>query len=242
MSTKIRDVGFLVLLLIVVVVLGFLPKPDKVFPSSTIEEPTTKERSFNSSKRKLLAMYAENRTTFYCGCTYDSNNRINLESCGYQPRRNVSRASRLEWEHIVPASYFGSNLVCWKEGGRQGCGRNSNAFSNFEGDMHNLVPEIGELNGDRSNKIHGNAGWLSRSQYGSCDFRINGDIAEPRDAVKGDVARIWLYMADKYNIQLTSSMRSTFETWNQIDPVDDRERWRNRRIQTIQGDANPYIK
>jgi len=31
--------------------------------------------------------------------------------------KNLKRASRIEWEHIVPAWFFGHNLDCWKRGG-----------------------------------------------------------------------------------------------------------------------------
>jgi deoxyribonuclease-1 len=221
-----------------------LPSPPNSTPKANptvIEEPVAKERNFGLAKRRLSQMYAEDRTTFYCSCKYDQNNKIDLASCGYEIRKNSARAQRLEWEHIVPASYFGNNLQCWREGGRKACSDHSNTFANFEGDMHNLVPEVGELNGDRSNKIHAISG-RPNSDYGRCDFRITKSVAEPHNGIKGDVARIWLYMSDKYKMYLTDEMRATFMQWSAQDPVDDKERWRNRRIKEIQGDSNPYIE
>lgn len=219
-----------------------LPPPKAQSPTITVsEDAVSKERNFNSAKRNLTKMYAENRVTFYCGCNYDQYNKIDLNSCGYKVRKNAARAQRLEWEHIVPAAYFGNNLTCWKVGGRKGCSEHSNLFANFEGDMHNLVPEVGELNGDRSAKIHAVSG-LSSSAYGRCDFRINGPVAEPHDKIKGDVARIWLYMSHKYGMYLSDEMRATFEKWSKDDPADDKERWRNRRIKEIQGDSNIFIE
>jgi endonuclease I len=49
-------------------------------------------------------------------------------------------------------------------------------------------------------------------------------------------------MSDKYKMYLTDEMRATFMQWSAQDPVDDKERWRNRRIKEIQGDSNPYIE
>ena len=230
-----------IVFLIVILVIGVHSLFGNESKPNEIKEPVQKERTFNHAKRQLSKMYSENRVTFYCGCTYSEHNEINLASCGYKIRRNDKRAKRLEWEHIVPASYYGNSLPCWKEGGRAICGRESNAFSNFEGDMHNLVPEVGELNGDRSNKIHGVV--LSNYHtYGSCNFKVGTIRAEPHDGIKGDVARIWLYMAHKYNIFLSTEMKETFEAWNKLDPVDEYERWRNRRIKEIQGDSNIFIE
>lgn len=209
-------------------------------PSPTTVEPVVKERTFASAKRSLNKIYSADRTTFYCGCKYDEQNKVDLASCGYKVRLNANRAQRVEWEHIVPASYFGVNMPCWKEGGRENCSKTSNAFSNFEGDMHNLVPEVGELNGDRGNKIHGTV-LTENFKYGSCNFKINSIRAEPHDGIKGDIARIWLYMSSKYSMFISSEMRSTFETWSKNDPVDDKERWRNNEIKKIQGDANPLV-
>ncbi|CAK9890123.1 hypothetical protein PS652_02956 [Pseudomonas fluorescens] len=47
----------------------------------------------------------------YCGCKWTwvgkSGGRIDPESCGYETRKQQSRAERTEWEHIVPAWTLG---------------------------------------------------------------------------------------------------------------------------------------
>lgn len=56
---------------------------------------------------------------FYCGCKIDWQGKkgvIDLESCGYKVRKNENRASRVEWEHVVPAWQFGHQRQCWQEG------------------------------------------------------------------------------------------------------------------------------
>ncbi len=62
---------------------------------------------------------------FYCGCNItrrgSTGGSIDLASCGYEPRGNATRAARLEWEHIVPASYIGRGRSCWTEGGTPMC-------------------------------------------------------------------------------------------------------------------------
>ena len=59
--------------------------------------------------------------------------------------------------------------------------------------------------------------------------------------MRGDAARIWLYMADTYKIKLTAAQRKMFEEWSAADPVDDRERLRDTRIEAAQGNRNPHI-
>ncbi|EGH19336.1 endonuclease I, partial [Pseudomonas savastanoi pv. glycinea str. race 4] len=36
--------------------------------------------------------------------------------CGYVPRKSAKRASRIEWEHIVPAWQIGHLRQCWQNG------------------------------------------------------------------------------------------------------------------------------
>jgi deoxyribonuclease I len=99
-----------------------------------------------------------------------------------------------------------------------------------------------ELNGDRSNykftMIPG-----EERKYGKCDFEVDfkSKTAEPMEAVRGDVARIYFYMADKYNLRLSKQQKRLLEAWNKADPVDDIERDRNARIKAIQGNGNPFV-
>jgi endonuclease I len=133
--------------------------------SPTASTPTVRVASFNQAKRALERIYADHRTTFYCGCRYDAARRIDLGSCGYTPKNaGSSRARRIEWEHVVAAEAFGQSFREWREGhpecldkrGKPFKGRNcarkmSTAFRRMEADMHNLYPVIGELNALRSN-------------------------------------------------------------------------------------------
>ncbi len=52
-------------------------------------------------------LYAKQSVEFYCGCRY-SGNQVDLRSCGYVPRKNPQRASRIEWEHV---KYAGCNML-----------------------------------------------------------------------------------------------------------------------------------
>lgn len=181
-------------------------------------------------------------TTFYCGCKYTPKGKsggiIDFESCGYKPRKSVERAKRLEWEHIVPAWYLGHHLACWKEGnercidknskkfkGRKCCSKVDTNFIKAEGDLMNLVPEVGELNGDRGALPYGVVPGEIR-KYGQCDFEADKKVAEPKENIRGDVARVWLYMMKKYNLVIADDIIKTLKKWETLDPIDKEENYR----------------
>ena len=206
---------------------------------------------FATAKRELPKIYKTlNKegfalTSFYCGCPLSLNNRnkfsVDLKACGYEVRKQAKRASRIEYEHIMPAWEFGNQLACWRDGGRKNCGKNSN-FERMEGDLHNLVPAIGEVNGDRSNFQYSQ--WNQKPyQYGQCEMIIDfkNKLANPPMRSRGQIASAYLYMADTYNIRLSNQQRRLYEVWNNQYAPDAFECRRNELITKIQGNANPYI-
>jgi deoxyribonuclease-1 len=190
--------------------------------------------SFSQAKKVTSQFYSDHQTTFYCGCDYhkvDGKLRTDLDSCGYTPRKNANRAGRVEWEHVVPAWWIGHQRQCWQDGGRKNCRKTDPFFRKAEADLYNLVPSIGEVNGDRSNYRFGMLEGEER-RYGTCDFEIDFKqrVAEPDPAIRGDIARIYFYMSDTYNIRLSKQQQRLLEIWGRQDPVDDWERERKRRI------------
>ncbi|MCY1537535.1 Nuclease NucM [compost metagenome] len=178
---------------------------------------------------------------FYCGCKFNGN-RVDLRSCGYLPRKNANRAARIEWEHIVPAWQIGHQRQCWQKGGRQNCAQNDTVYQRAEADLHNLVPGIGEINGDRSNFAYG---WLPQQprQYGACptvvDFKAR--VIMPRKEVRGMIARTYLYMSDRYRLRLSKKSRQLYTAWNKHYPVQTWERQRNQMLSCVMGWSNPYV-
>lgn len=170
---------------------------------------------------------------------------INRAGCGYQPRvavtqkgKDNTRARRIEWEHVMPAEKFGSHLPCWKKGGRDYCSKVSPEFRAMEGDMMNLVPAIGELNGDRSNYRYGVLDPIP-GQYGECRFQVDfdNDSAYVRKEIRGDIARIYFYMSQKYNIPLSKNESRMMAAWDRQDPIDEWEMEKKRRVQRFADEA-----
>lgn len=204
------------------------------------------KQNFNNAKTKLIELYKANsqQTTFYCGCEFtwiDKKGIVNFSTCGYEPRKNLNRASRIEWEHVMPAENFGRHLQCWHEGGRKACKKDI-SFNVMEGDMHNLQPVIGEVNGDRSNYRYSQFTQIY-NQYGLCKIAVDFKARkfQPRGEIKGTIARTYFYMSDKYHINLSDSEYKLMEAWNKMYPPKQWECERNKLIEKIQKNDNRFI-
>lgn len=213
--------------------------------------------TFRQAKKAISRIYTSNPSSFYCNCPYKKINgklRVDLNNCDYQIRKNARRAARIEWEHVVPAHHFGHTRQCWREKicskkngkkykGRRCCTKTDPTFRKMASDLHNLVPAIGEVNGDRSNFKYGMIEGEKRA-YGKCNIEIDfkSRITEPRPEVQGDIARIYFYMNKTYEMPISKKQRNLFDVWHKIDPVSDWEKIRNNHIKNIQGAGNPFIQ
>ena len=119
-----------------------------------------------------------------------------------------------------------------------------------ECDLHHLFPADSTANTRRGNVPFGIvAGGEIWSEGGSTlGEDASGDpVFEPRDAVKGDIARAVLYFATRYgdsipiDTQLDAQRLATFQTWHAADPPTRRDQQRSLRIAEEQGTANPFV-
>ncbi len=122
-------------------------------------------------------------------------------------------------------------------------------------DIHHLRPTDVSVNSRRGNLDFDNGG---NAFYEATDTYYDSDSWEPRDDVKGDVARMIFYMAVRYegdqgevDLEIVDQVGtrgpylgkiSTLKQWHQEDPVDSFERSRNQLIYSnYQGNRNPFI-
>lgn len=123
-------------------------------------------------------------------------------------------------------------------------------------DLHHLRPTDVTVNSSRGNLDFDNGGEPHDEATGSYH---DEDSWEPRDEVKGDVARMVFYMAVRYegedgfadlevNDQVDNGSApylgklSTLKEWNEADPPSDFEKRRNERIfKNWQGNRNPFV-
>ncbi|MFG2092486.1 endonuclease I family protein [Streptomyces sp. NPDC048612] len=123
-------------------------------------------------------------------------------------------------------------------------------------DIHHLRPEDVSVNSIRGNKDFDNGGSKVDEAPGSLS---DDDSFEPRDAVKGDVARMILYMAVRYDggdgfpdlepndkvdngTQPHIGRLSVLKKWSEQDAPDAFEKHRNQVIfDKFQHNRNPFI-
>ncbi|MFH8440946.1 endonuclease I family protein [Streptomyces sp. NPDC018026] len=123
-------------------------------------------------------------------------------------------------------------------------------------DIHHLRPSDVRVNSVRGNKDFDNGGSAVSEGGGSL---TDSDSFEPRDAVKGDVARMIFYMAVRYeggdgfadlevNGQVDNGSNpyigklSVLKEWNDEDPPDAFEERRNQVVyDDYQHNRNPFV-
>ncbi len=131
-------------------------------------------------------------------------------------------------------------------------------------DIHHLRPADESVNSSRSNLDFDDGG---EAHVEATDCNYDSDSWEPRDAVKGDVARMMFYMVVRYDpgyhsdnslydLELVDytgvdigdppgeplfGKLSTLIQWHIQDPVDAFEQNRNEVTYDYQGNRNPFI-
>ncbi|WP_330177269.1 endonuclease [Streptomyces sp. NBC_01498] len=166
----------------------------------------------------------------------------------------------------VKLLYSGLSRAKSKNGGNVGDWNREHVWAQSHGDfgtsqgpgtdLHHLRPEDVQVNGIRGNKDFDNGG---SSVSGAPGNLTDSDSFEPRDAVKGDVARMILYMAVRYegndsfaNLEPNDRVNngssplmgrlSVLKAWSDEDPPDSFEQRRNDAIYNqFQHNRNPFV-
>ena len=121
-------------------------------------------------------------------------------------------------------------------------------------DAHNLWPTDASINSSRGSKDFDNGG---TPHHEAPNTFSDGDSWEPRDAVKGEVARTLFYMALRYEgegnepdlvlVDRTDTTGThtgklcTLIDWHEQDKVSEAELQRNEVIHRVQGNRNPFV-
>jgi len=190
----------------------------------------------------LMGVYVRHgEPEWYCSCaipedTGRGGKALDLNTCDLGYFEEQSQGSTLSWEHVVPQS--------WLDEARTSESQKDLA----KGDPYNLVPAAMPLNRQRWNnpfwEIEGehNVWTTSGGTFeGDCDFelvKIEGVTwIEPPNQYKGDLARITLYMHERYGFRpvkgpSTQAYLELMRWWAEIDPMSDEEQ---QRLEAIQG-------
>lgn len=179
------------------------------------------------------------------------NNKVTCVYSGYQESKPYSETSTstdvgiINCEHTVPQSWFDEAV-------------------RMRSDIHHLFPTHTTWNSDRGSdpfaEIPDNqtTKWIRGASSQSSIPTSNIDEYsedtntqfEPREDHKGNVARAIFYFYTMHagerfdpgkGILSAVADPITLYQWHLQDPVDERERERNNRIEVAQGNRNPYI-
>ncbi|MCK0164253.1 endonuclease [Marinobacter sp. S6332] len=136
--------------------------------------------------------------------------------------------------YIYPLADIRNALSC---GTTRQC-EQDNRYRQIASDLHNMIPVGNRTELRRRNTRYDNIG--TSIEKNDCGIRESGLFFEPPPKVKGDVARSMGYMVGTYGLPWLGPAQ-VFQGWNQVDPPDDRELSRHKRIAEIQGNENPFI-
>ena len=201
------------------------------------------EKSSTEIKNALstLMKNTHSYTSSYNDCHYkadrtdceNEDGRVSLIYTGYSA--TMSQWNGWNLEHVWPQSLGGGNT------------------SGGGADLHHIRPSDAVVNSTRGNKKYGNtnggtAKYGSNPASGYLGGYYNSTYFEPLDNVKGDVARIVLYVWVRWGSSWDAdSVTEVFQSvdvllaWMELDPVDTWELGRNEVVQDIQGNRNVFI-
>lgn len=203
---------------------------------NTLNDITVKSHTHEASYSEIWTILQESDA-------YDENNIECLYTGRLIPKsdRDGSSSSAVVWnrEHVWAKSH----------------GFNNQKYAAYA-DAHHLRASEKNINSARNNS------YFDEVSNGNSDIYGNtwtSDVFEPRDEVKGDVARMLFYMVTRYHdSELTLTLDntgtypsqdgngtlgklSTLVKWHYEDPVDEKEEKRNDVVAKYQGNRNPYI-
>ncbi|MDY0152247.1 MAG: endonuclease, partial [Candidatus Cloacimonas sp.] len=164
----------------------------------------------------------------------------------------------------VPKNFYGSGVTQWNREHTWSVSHGGFETNRPAGtDLHHLRPCDVTVNSAKSNRDFdlGGIPYVDASPYADYNAttgcNTDADSWEPRTVEKGDIARMLLYMATRYegtdtgyNLEMQDltptvgsyyGKLSTLLQWHYDDPPDSWERRRNDRIQERQGNRNPFI-
>lgn len=152
-------------------------------------------------------------------------------------------------EHVMPQSTFAGSYPMYS-------------------DLFSVIPADAYINQLRSNYPYAKVDASPNNIFSNTSKRgksatpgYTNLVYEPIDEFKGDIARILLYFAVRYEGKLGSFAYSAstnpldgseerayekwyitmLKEWNALDPVSDRERARNEAVYAIQKNRNPFV-
>ena len=251
---------FFTIVLIHISALGFTQIPTGYYNSATGTGYTLKTQLHNIIDNHSIASYSS---------LWNYYDDTDLDSDGYIWDMYSENPGGTD-----PYNYTFSSDQCGNYSGEGSCYNREHSFPQswfnsgapMSSDIFHVIPTDGYVNGQRGNLPYGevdNPTWTSQNGSkkgpGRSGLGYSGTVFEPIDEFKGDFARIYFYMATRYedviagwpgSSMLNGTNDQVFSTWaldmlkdwHTNDPVSQKEIDRNDYIYyNIQGNRNPFV-
>ena len=180
----------------------------------------------------------------YSACTFDR-----WDYCTSSNYDTETECECYNREHILPKSFWGSSTT-----------------EPMYTDLHHIYSTDNATNQKRSAwpyaEVTGSVDWSNElgSKVGY-NYGYSSTVFEPADEYKGDIARIYFYMATCYKdkkfsqggkgylmfswsgseCSFTSKALTCLLKWHRDDPVSQKETDRNDKVAKKQGNRNPFV-
>lgn len=245
--------------------------------AATGTQPATYSSEYNSGQRDVVCttLSGTSADEYYTGYEYDTLSELSAsalqselnelmtdthtyiasyDDCHYK----ADRSDCQNGDGSVSLIYtnYSATMSQWNGWNREHVWPKSLAGDSTTGggaDMHHIRPSDQVVNSTRNNKKYGNvdggtAKYGSNPASGYLGGYYDSTYFEPLDNVKGDVARICLYVMVRWGEDWNAtSITQVFESvdvlleWCELDPVDTWEMGRNEVVEDIQGNRNVFI-
>ncbi|WP_345975370.1 endonuclease [Sulfurimonas sp. HSL3-7] len=186
-----------------------------------------------------------------CDYTYDlqscmDKTMVDTSTCSVQEQNQT-----VKWIQVVPDSFYGRNRECMNEEvcvskytgknykGKRCCRQSDAAYRKMEADLFNFIPVVSSIADKRKDQIFMK---VDKAEYVVGKVKMDAKAIEPPDNLKGDIARVYLYMNERYGLDLTLEEKEDYYYWHKLDSVDKRECAIAKTIMKIQGSTNRWIK
>ena len=129
----------------------------------------------------------------------------------------------------MPMATFARSLRCWNKSScafadgkvkkaSQCCNEMSPKFKSMQADMHNLFPSVLT---HEENEIDSSVGiYGGYQEHIFCSELNDGGLEKPHQAIRGDIARAWFYMAKQYKLSIADDLEDQLRVWHLEDPPD----------------------
>lgn len=212
--------------------------------------PPTPLKSEKEVNAALFSIYQYHWSNF--SCQQSSNSRFSTLDV-----KNIQKENKIDWVLLVSKKSIASNRPCYEQKiciNRNGeryrgilCCKNIDPLYNIMvHDLHNRLPMVHHIAKNMHTYRFDTITDPNESDiiyYPNCAFKFHTKqkVLEPHPQLKGEIARIFLYMKDTYHLTFQDSQVELFKKWHREHPASQWEQQKNKAIQKIQGNLNPYI-